>query len=377
MTEKVDVKSLLFITQFLPAPKSPRQTGGIISNLNMLRSLAQRYNVSVLSFDGESIEKDFSEETFSVISRSTPPWRALHLMRFWLEFVRTEVERVIGEGPPPDAVIATSSTLAAFDVCPSNVNRVALVQAYENFGLLCPWVPWRQRMNLGKLAAVRRFQDRRLMRCADAVLTNSKFMQRAASERFGINSEHIHVFLQAHGVQPSQAAAPEGTIGFVNRGPEKGLSFVLELARRSPDLRYLVYGHERGRPDALPSNVDWRGWASDRAAMFSSAKLWLVPSLWSEPFGRVSIEAQAADRAVLVAGTGGLPETVLELQFLMEGFDMETWQIRIRSLLEFSPDKLRQNGAQIRELFSSKAHDARILNTFDHILSESGDHNHV
>ncbi|MBC7078132.1 MAG: glycosyltransferase family 4 protein, partial [Synergistales bacterium] len=243
--------------------------------------------------------------------------------------------------------------------------------------LLCPWVPFRQRINLGKLAAVRRFQDRRLMRCADAVLTNSQFMQGAISERFGINSERIHVFLQACGVEPSKATAPEGTIGFVTRGPEKGLSFVLELARRSPDLRYLVYGHERGRPDTLPSNVDWRGWAADRGSMFASAKLWLVPSLWAEPFGRVSIEAQAADRAVLVGATGGLPETVLENRFQIEGFHCDEWLTRIQALLEVAPDNVRRNGAHIRERFSSKAHDACILGAFDHILSESGDHTHV
>ena len=368
--------SIVFVTQFFPAPGGSGNTGGTISNLNMLRTLARKHEVTVLSFDPNASQGAFADEPFRVLARPAPKWRAVDIFRHWLDFVRSETSAVCASSTP-DAVIATTSTLAAFDVCPSNVSRVALVRAYENFGFSGRWVPMRQRINLGKLAAVRRFQDGRLMRRADAVLTNSQFMQRAISERFGINPDHIHVFLQACGVEPSKVAAPEGSIGFVNRGPEKGLSFVLELARRSPYLRYRVYGHEHGRPDVLPLNVDWCGWASDRAGMFASAKLWLAPSLWAEPFGRVSIEAQAANRAVLVAGTGGLPETVLERQFHIEGFDTEAWLTRIRSLLDLAPDRLRQNGTQIREIFSSKAHDARILSAFDHILSEIGDHTHV
>ena len=370
-------KEILYVTQFLPPSNSDGNTGGTISNLDMLRALARSYSVTVLSLDSIARETDFACEPFRVIIRRAPAWRAPQLFLHWLDFVRGKTRDALDCATPPEAVIATTSTLAAFDVCPPTTSRIAVVRAYENFGLQCPWVPVRQRVNLGKLAAVRRFQDRRLMRSADAVLTNSQFMRRAISERFCINSERVHVLLQACGVEPSSVVAPEGTIGFVNRGPEKGLSFVLELARRSPHLRYLVYGHEHGRPDALPSNIEWRGWASDRAAMFASAKLWLVPSLWSEPFGRVSIEAQAADRAVLVARTGGLPETILERQFLMEGFEAEAWLIRIRSLLESAPNSLRQNGAKIRERFSSEAQDERSLSAFAHILYESEDHNHV
>ncbi|MGC9418250.1 MAG: glycosyltransferase family 4 protein [Rhodovulum sp.] len=363
------MKSIIFATQFFPPPNGLGNTGGTISNLNMLRVLAQRYAVTVLSFDPATQEDMFAGEPFRVFSRPAPAWRAPGLFHHWLDFVRTETRSMLENTTPPDAVIATTSTLAAFDVCPPATARVALVRAYENFGLRCPWVPARQRINLGKLAAVRRFQDPRLMRSADAVLTNSGFMRTAISDRFGVEPERIHVFLQACGVNVGASVAPPGTIGFVTRGPEKGLSFVLDLARRSPDLRYLIYGHDRGRPDVLPENVDWRGWASDRDAMFASAQLWLVPSLWAEPFGRVSIEAQAADRAVLVAGTGGLPETVLDPRFRMDGFDAEQWLIRLRSLLQLAPADLQRNGARIRESFSSEAHDARVLGAMERILA--------
>jgi glycosyltransferase involved in cell wall biosynthesis len=368
---------LLFVAQFFPAPDGAGNTGGTISNLNMLRTLAQKNAVTVISFDPTSPQEAFSNEPFRVLSRPAPVWRALGLMHHWLDFVRNETQAAISKKQSPDAVIATTSTLAAFDVCPSDIRRVALVRAYENFGLRCPWVPIPQRINLSKLAAVRRFQDSRMMRNADAVLTNSHFMRTAISKRFKISPEHIHVLLQDCAMRDLSAAPPPNTIGFVNRGAEKGLSFVLDLARLSADMRYLIYGHERGRPDVLPENVEWRGWASDRNEMFDSAKLWLVPSLWAEPFGRVSIEAQAADRAVLVANTGGLPETVLESRFRMQGFDAGEWLTRMRDLLEVAPDYLQQNGSKIRKIFSSEAHDERVLEVINRILIKHKGHSDV
>ena len=368
---------ILFVTQFLPDPNGAGNTGGTISNINMLRTLAQKHAVKVLAFDSKVSQDSFVDEPFQVVLRPAPAWRAPGLFRNWLDFVRAETNAAFCVDPTPDVLIATTSTLAAFDVCPPGTTRIALVRAYENFGLGCRWVPVRQKFKLGKQAAVRRFQDGRLIRSADAVVTNSQFMKRAISERFGIDVAHIYVFLQACGVDAAKDAAPEGTIGFVTRGPEKGLSFVLDLASRSPDLRYFIYGHEGGRPNVLPSNVDWRGWASDRNAMFASAKLWLVPSRWAEPFGRVSIEAQGSNRAVLVASTGGLQETVQNPLFCINGFDPDLWLGRIRSLLQLAPDAIQNNGMQIRERFSSAAHDARLLSVMEDVLSESGNKTHA
>lgn len=287
----------------------------------------------------------------------------------WRSFVTSKLKALLEAEGPTDAVIATTSTLAAFDECPRQTAKIALIRAYENFGWRCPWVPRNQRINLIKLAAVRRFQDKRMIDKADIAFTNSAFMQEAISSRFGVDSNRIEVLLQACNVAPAQYAAPPKTVGFVARGPEKGLSFVLELARQSPDLRYLIYGHGEGLPSSLPQNVEWQGWAANRDDMFASAALWIVPSLWAEPFGRVSIEAQAANRAVLVADKGGLPETVRDDKFRINGFNAEKWLARIRELLELPPDVLQANGAHIRTAFSPARHDSRVLAAMERAAS--------
>jgi glycosyltransferase involved in cell wall biosynthesis len=49
---------------------------------------------------------------------------------------------------------------------------------------------------------------------------------------------------------------------------------------------------------------------SDVGEHLAAARAVVVPSLWSEPFGRVATEAFAHGRPVITTGLGGLGETV-------------------------------------------------------------------
>lgn len=362
-------RSFLFCTQFFPGESARNRTGGIISNLNLLRSLASMADVRVLSFDATAAAADFDSEPFSVISRPGPGWGAAEIFRYWLPFVRAQVEDVLRQISVPDAVVATTSSLAAFDVVPAGVKRIAIIQAFENFGFNCPWVPWRSRISLAKGAILRRLQDRRLLRSADAIFTNSKFMRDAISRRFEIDPSRIYILPQQVDVTPSTIGAPPRTIGFVHRGADKNIALIDDIARLAPDLKFFVYGHNSGFPKNLPGNVELKGWSVDRSAMFGSAALWLVPSLWAEPFGRVSIEAQAAERPVLVADCGGLPETVSDIRYRIGGYDPADWLDRIRLLLTLPRKELAVNGAQVRTKFSQEAHDVSIAKTLATIFN--------
>lgn len=346
-------------------------TGGTISNRNLLRTLARDHDVTVLSFDPAGNDRSFADEPFRVVHRSAPPWRAPQLLLHWQPFVRQATRELIRTNGSPDILIATTSTLAAFDEASPSTKCLAVVQAFENFGVRCPWVPRRTRIDLAKGAVVRRFQDGRLMRRADGVFTNSTFMKSAIASRFGIPKTLIHVLKQQVGFSPAFESPPKDTVGFVHRGPDKNIAHIIELARRAPDLRFLVYGHSSGLPADLPANISVAGWTSDRARMFASARIWLVPSLWAEPFGRVSIEAQAAGRAVLVANRGGLPETVADPRYLIDGFDVEAWLTRMRNLLSLTDANLAEAGDLVRSAFSAAAHDKSIRVAIETIMNSS------
>lgn len=367
----MDRKKIIFITEFFPHEKSKFQTGGTISNRNFLRFISYKHDVQVISFDNNSELSNFCNEPYRVIQKGRPPWRALGLFRHWQDFVRQCTKDLVGGEFDVDFLIATTSTLAAFDVAPPKAKCLAIVQAFENFGLNCRWVPRRSRVDLAKGAVLRRFQDGRLIRRADGILTNSVFMRAAISCRFGIDPSLIHILKQQIDFKPAMHRPPQNTIGFVHRGPDKNIALILELARLAPDLNFLIYGHASDLPSSPPENVSLMGWASDRAAMFASAALWLVPSLWAEPFGRVSIEAQAAYRPVLVANRGGLPETVAHDRYVIDDFSPDAWLMRIRELLTIPESEIFSSAKTIQNEFSKEAHDIAIWEALQ-LISQSG-----
>jgi glycosyltransferase involved in cell wall biosynthesis len=93
-------------------------------------------------------------------------------------------------------------------------------------------------------------------------------------------------------------------------GAHKGLDVLLDAWRELPDAT-LVVATTRPLERRLPAGVV--GTSLPRAAMpaaWRRASLAVVPSVWSEPFGMVAMEALAAGTPVVASRVGGLPEIV-------------------------------------------------------------------
>ena len=54
----------------------------------------------------------------------------------------------------------------------------------------------------------------------------------------------------------------------------------------------------------------FRRWSADIQAIYNALDVLVVPSEYAEPFGRVSVEAQACGTPVICSDAGGLPETL-------------------------------------------------------------------
>jgi len=54
--------------------------------------------------------------------------------------------------------------------------------------------------------------------------------------------------------------------------------------------------------------ITWIPHCGDIAALFSAADVTVLPSLWSEPFGRVVIESMACETPAAASSTGGINE---------------------------------------------------------------------
>ncbi len=102
-------------------------------------------------------------------------------------------------------------------------------------------------------------------------------------------------------------------IGFFGRITDlKGIAIIVELAKKFPDVEFIVCG--QGNLSAYPSlpNLIYQAplHGTDRGKYLSSLTALLAPSLYLEPFCGVSVEAQLCGTPVITHDNGAFVENV-------------------------------------------------------------------
>ncbi len=178
--------------------------------------------------------------------------------------------------------------------------------------------------------------------------TVSEFMASAVEARFGIRPQVVTPLIQPERYATESARE---TVAFVNPTGVKGLQIALHLARKRPGVSFeFVESWPLDRSDwsALKSatadlpNIRLLRRTADMRAIYSRARLLLVPSQWEEPWGRVAGEAHLSGIPVLASRIGGLPEAVGPGGVLVSPHDSpETWEREFAALWD-DPDAYRR-----------------------------------
>ncbi|HNH70713.1 MAG TPA: glycosyltransferase family 4 protein [Pseudomonadales bacterium] len=140
---------------------------------------------------------------------------------------------------------------------------------------------------------------------------------------------------------------PQGSVLMINPVKVKGVETLLEIARRRPEVQFLLLESWKLGESALHSlqaqlaalpNVRFHPRVSDMRAIYQQARLLLVPSTWEEGFGMVAVEAQSCGIPVIASARGGLPESVAEGGLLIQNhLDIDAWLQALDRILD-DPD---------------------------------------
>ena len=325
-------KSIFVFSEYFRGLNQQGLTGGTIAFYETVSALAKAFDVRVFSFDPEPSPENLGELSAGTIYLPPPKADGLRLAKIWNATLRRAYAEAVAKYGTPAAVIAVSDTLPLLAFPETRaVKRIAVIQAYENFGAFIHGGSFVDRVAGLKRSLKTQFLSEMGIRNADLVVVNSHYMSRTVQSRFKtFHTRVIYPPLSRSFAQQSVRSVdpPPFTIGFTTRNSGKNLPFVLSLAQAMPEAVFKVFGRLAVVP-SHPTNVEFMGWFSDPLDMYSRAAVWIVPSKWAEPFGMVSIEAQAAGRSVFVSDRGGLPETVPTPDHIVPGFDKTVWAYRI------------------------------------------------
>jgi glycosyltransferase involved in cell wall biosynthesis len=209
-------------------------------------------------------------------------------------------------------------------------------------------------------------------RLAERFIVISDFMAKKFIAR-GVPAEHICVLynplnLDYFKPDPELRRATRKNLGYADEDivlgflgalhPDKGMLQLADAANQAmvtvPTLKVFWLGDGRAA-DALDNKINGGGfasrharhkWTADVRPFYAAMDMLAIPSVESETFGRVSIEAQASGVPVLCSDIGGIPETLLpgETGLLLPPGDIPAWRDAIVSLS--GDEKLRASMAE-------------------------------
>ena len=151
--------------------------------------------------------------------------------------------------------------------------------------------------------------------------------------------------------------------------PKKTFFLIVGSGPMEKELR------EKIRNKGILGNTKIAGHVSYEKLMgiYKACDMVVFPSVWQEPFGRVSVEAMAAGKAVVASRVGGINETIEDNVngFLVEPNNIGQWQNRIVELLadDIKRNKFGRKGREtVKQKFDKMVIAKKILEQYKEVL---------
>ena len=185
----------------------------------------------------------------------------------------------------------------------------------------------------GPAAAFESPQIAALLRKAAGIVTPSRYLKDYIARWGKLEAINPPILFYGTGPFPNLASFDAGSVTMVNPCASKGIDIFLELARRMPNVAFAAiptWGTTREDRIALEGlpNVSLLAPVDDIDEFLKRSRIVLVPSLWAEAFGRISIEAMLRGIPVLASNVGGLPEAKLGIDYLLPVRPIERYEDR-------------------------------------------------
>ncbi len=313
--------------------------GGPAASESIARALhARGHSVHVITVAGQDtneIRDGIDVRTLRSLNvhwdywKKNPPHRKLawHVLENGNPKALFRMRRAIAEVGPDIVVTVSCENINVATWLAAKMLGVPTVHAVQSHFLLC----WRGTMFrdgancVGQCVSCRctSLGKRLSSRLVDGVVAESRHMLDLHNEA-GYFAGAERKVIPAAIDWPVRSSAPRRQNEMINVGyigtvtPNKGVETLARAAARLGEqapIRYLIAGD--GPPEyaeklsaIMPKDrARFLGW-TDPASFYPEIDVLVVPSLWSEPFGRVCIEAFSQGVAVVAARSGAVPEIV-------------------------------------------------------------------